>query len=140
MTATAAEVTRLRRMVDEDDETTYTDADLTDYIERYPAIDARGQVPLTWDTSTIPPTPVDNPRWIPTYDLHAAAADIWNEKAALLAGDYDFSADGGSYSRSQAFQQAQKAARFHLSRRKMGTVKLVMSPPLDVDEDRGWML
>ena len=56
MAATAAQIERLRRMVDEPDDTTYSDEAIKDYIEEYPLVDARGKEPYTWDTSTQPPT------------------------------------------------------------------------------------
>ena len=60
--------------------------------------DANGQIvgPLVdlglgWtDTSTSPPTLSENDDWIPTYDLHAAAADVWQEKGAAVAEDLAF--------------------------------------------------
>ena len=46
-------------------------------------------------------------------DLNAAAAIIWDEKAARASGAYDFSADGGDYKRSQLVAQYQaQAAKF----------------------------
>jgi hypothetical protein len=128
MAATAAEVARLRRMVNEADDTTYDDTALEETIESYPCIDERGEEPYTWDTSTDPPTQDDNDSWIATYDLNAAAADIWEEKAAVLAQDYDFNADGGRYSRSQAYEQAMKQARYYRSRRNPRTVTLRPEP------------
>lgn len=123
MSATAAEVARLRRMVNETDEYgDYTDSDLEDYIERYPRMDERGQKPYTYDTSTSPPTEEENDDWVPTYDLNAAAADIWEEKAAALAADFDFSADGASYTRSQKYQQAKDMAAHYRRRRSATTV------------------
>lgn len=38
-------------------------------------------------------------------DLNAAAAVIWDEKAAKVSGSYDFAADGGDYKRSQLVDQ-----------------------------------
>jgi hypothetical protein len=120
-------------MVAEPTATTYTDALLTTAIEKYPVMDERGQVPYTWDDSTTPPTQDENEDWAPTYDLNAAAADIWDEKAAGLAGKYDFSADGGTYHRSQAYEQAQKMARQYRSRRMPRTWKMAMYPPPETD-------
>lgn len=122
MSATAAQIGRLRRMTGETDSTTYDDETFAEYVERYAMTDARGEEPYTWDTSTDPPTQDDNDRWIPTYDLHAAAADIWEEKASSLSQDYDFSADGATFNRSQSYEQAMKQARFHRSRRMARTL------------------
>lgn len=122
MAATAAQVARLRRMVNEPGTDTYSDEDMEGYIEACHCIDERGEAPYTWDTSTEPPTQDDNDNWVPTYDLNSAAADIWEEKAAVLSQDFDFKADGGDYSRSQAYEQAMKQARLFRSRRNPGTI------------------
>lgn len=140
MTATAAQVAQLRRMVNESGAETYADTDLEDIIEAYPCLDARGEEPGDWDTSTSPPTWDANEDWIPTYDLSAAAAAIWEEKAAILAQDFDFNADGGDYTRSQTYEQAMKQARYYRSRRRPGTVTLVMHPKPDESSDPGWVL
>jgi len=126
---------KLRRMVNEPDSTTYTDSDIADYIEAYPLMDERGEVPYTWDTSTDPPSQDDNDDWIATFDLHAAAADIWEEKAAIVAVDFDFRADGGNYSRSQVYEAYMKQARYHRSRRTPQTHHGVMYPDPGASED-----
>lgn len=133
MAATAAQVAELRRMVNEPDATTYDDEALAGYIERYPCLDARGEEPYTWDTSTSPPTQDDNVDWIPTYDLHAAAADVWEEKAAAVAADFDFQADGASYSRSQKYEHCMTQARHHRARRKASTATLHKWPKEPVE-------
>jgi len=46
-------------------------------------------------------------------DLYAAAAEIWDEKAAAVSGNYDFEADGGKFSRSQmAAQYTENANKY----------------------------
>lgn len=51
--------------------------------------------------------------WQPTYDLNSAAAEGWRYKAAQLATATDFSSDGQSFSKSQAFKAAlDMAAKF----------------------------
>jgi hypothetical protein len=47
---------------------------------------------------------------------------VWEEKAAELAGDYDFAADGAKFDRSQAYEQARGRARWYWSRRSLKTV------------------
>jgi hypothetical protein len=128
MAATAAQLAELREMVAEATEATYTDEALTTIIEAYPLPDALGVLPYTWDYSTTPPTQDPEETWIPTYDLHAAAAQVWQAKAAKLAGNFDFSADGASYSRSQAYEMAMKQSRHHAARRAPGTVTSVVEP------------
>jgi len=131
MAATAAQIAQVRRMVNEPTTATYADADITTYIEHYPLMDALGETPYTWDTSTTPASQVANDAWVDTYDLAAAAADIWSEKAAGLAPNFDFSADGASYSRSQAYEQAMKQARYYRSRRSPKTATLQAWPKDD---------
>lgn len=114
-------------MVAEPDDTTYDDAAITTYIESYPHIDEQGELPYTLDSST-PPAQEANTSWIPTYDLHAAAADIWEEKAAAVAHKYDFSADGGNYSASNQYEQYMKQARNHRARRLPSTATMHKTP------------
>jgi hypothetical protein len=91
------DVDRLRRMVAEPTSTTYSDALLAEYIGKHPLTDSEGYEP-------------DDTSWTPTYDLNMAASDIWYEKAMLYVGDYAFTADGSTFHREQAYQQAMKAA------------------------------
>ena len=127
MSATAAQIARVRRMTNEPDTTAYSDADIQGYIEAHKLVDENGNSPRI-------PNPLDqdemiaNTEWVDTYDLNAAAADIWEEKAGVLSADYDFSADGGSYTRSQAYEQAMKQARAFRSRRSPGAIIQQPSP------------
>lgn len=129
MAATAAQIAELRRLVNEPTSATYTDLLLGDYIERYPVIDARGEEPYTYDLTTAPPSLDPNPNWMPSYDMNSAAADIWDEKAAKLAEDFDFRSEGREFSRSQAYEQAQRRAAYFRSRRAMKTIRQRMEPP-----------
>jgi len=134
MSATAAQIARLRRMVNELDDTTYDDDSLTGYIERYPLMDELGEEPYTWDTSTEPPTQDANDSWIATYDLNAAAADIWDEKVAKVAQDFNFSADGGRYDRAQVAEMFMKRARYYRGRRAIGVIA-PLAWPSELDTD-----
>ena len=134
MAATAAMAERLRRMVDEPTTTTYSDDLIDDYIEKYPLIDALGTDPQEVDFTTEPPTISEKDNWIPTYDLHAAAADIWEEKAATIAENFDFSADGGSFKRDQKYEHYMKQSRFHSSKRSAKTIKLWVEPKVILEE------
>jgi hypothetical protein len=126
MTATDEQIAELRRKVAEPTYDNYSDALLADYIERYPLVDSVGEAPYIDDDGELE----DNEYWTPTYDLNAAAAAIWSEKASTLAGNYDFSADGASYHRSQAYKQAQEQARYYSARRSIKTVTLRPEPKL----------
>lgn len=125
MTATAAMIAQVRRMTNETTTTIYEDADIQAYIEAHPLIDERGEQPYSWDTSTEPPTEEANDDWIATYCLHSAAAAIWEERAGVIADEFDFGADGGSFTRSQKYQQYMAQARWHQSRRSAKTVRLI---------------
>ena len=49
-----------------------------------------------------------------TYDLNAIAAGVWREKANMLAEGFDFTAEGASFTRSQAYRHAmQQASKWH---------------------------
>lgn len=100
-----ADVATLRRMTAEPESSAiYTDEVLTEILTSYSVCDGEGLMP-------------DEDGWIPTYDVHAAAAQVWEEKAGALAVEFDFSADGASFARSQAHQQAMAQARYHRARR-----------------------
>jgi hypothetical protein len=64
-----------------------------------------------------------------TYDLNAAAADVWRTKAAHFAGAYDVSTDNHTLKRSQLIAQAQQMAAMYAS---MGSNNVV-------DAERGDM-
>jgi len=60
-------------------------------------------------------TPLDV-GWTPTWDFNAAAAEGWGWKAGKVAGDFNFTADGASYSKADVLthcvdRQAHFAAR-----------------------------
>ncbi len=50
------------------------------------------------------------------YDMNAAAAAVWRDKAAYVAMSYDFSADGHSMSRSQMQKQYLQMADLYASK------------------------
>lgn len=127
MTASAALIERLRRMVAEPNNLTYSDATLSSYIERYPLVDQRGVNPFYLDTSTDPPTQVATAGWYPTYDLAAAAADVWEEKAAAEADDVPMPHEGQVYQQTKHSQYT-KQARYWRSRRAATAVTLIASP------------
>ncbi len=129
MTATASQIAELRRMTAEPTEATYNDATLTEYIERFPCVDALGHYPFIVEDDALE----TNPDWTATYDLHMAAAAIWEEKAAGSAHRHDFAADGGNYTRSQIYEQAMKQVRWHLARRNPRTIML--TPAVNPQDD-----
>jgi len=134
MSADAAMAAKLRRMVDESTEDTYTNELIDEYIERYPLIDVLGTDPREVDYTTEPPTISEKDNWIPTYDLHAAAADIWEEKAGAVADEFDFQADGGRFTRSQKEEKFLGKSRFHSSKRSAKTIELLVEPRVSLEE------
>lgn len=139
MAPTTAQIAELRRMVDEPTETTYSNSVLADYIAKYQLPDELGEQPYTWDTSTSPPTKDANEDWLPTYDLNAAAADIWAEKASSVAEDFTFSADGGNFSRAQVYEHYMKQARYYRGKRSMKSRKIGMYPKPDAYDNLQWV-
>ena len=107
-----SDVARLRRMIAEPTTGSppgpYTDADLVAAIERYPVPDPEDVYP-------------DEDGWIPSYDLAMAASEIWSEKAANVAANYDFSAGDESFSKSQQYTHALQQARYWQAKRIAGT-------------------
>ena len=94
----------------------YSDADLIEAIRRYPLSDAAGAAP-------------DESAWTGAWDIYQAAADICDEKAAAVAANFDFAADGGDYKRSQVYAQLTQLARRYRARRRAGTLTMVAEPP-----------
>jgi len=119
-------------LVNEPTTTTYSDDAIRAIIEQYPLPDERGVDPYYYDTTTDPPTQVTVTGWYPSYDLHRAAADIWEEKAALEAPNFDYPANGiggeGTHQHSQRYEHYMRMARFHGARAAAKTAVLRPSP------------
>ena len=135
MAATSAMVAQLRWMIDEPDSDPYTDEILEGYIETYPLLDVLGTEALEVDYTTTPPTLSERDNWIPTYDLHAAAADIWEEKSATVAEDYNITADGATLNRGDVQKQYMEKCRHHRSRRSAKTIKAWVEPRISPDQE-----
>jgi hypothetical protein len=71
-----------------------------------------------------------------SYDLRAAAADIWERKAAHYVTAYDFSADGASFKRSQLREHCLAMADHYRkdSQHRMKVSRLVRSDVAVDDE------
>jgi hypothetical protein len=135
----AATILQVRRWTGEVANSSYTDAELTVIIERYPTQDADGEDQLLdeWDegyTVGSGGTPVLNPDWTPTYDLHAAAADVWDEKAADAAKRFTFSADGASYNRNEVYRACVEQGQMHRSLSSFDQVKTKVGDLTDAAE------
>jgi len=101
----ATDIARLRRLTAEPSNATYEDATMLEYLHRYPLRDSDLNEP-------------DESDWTPTYDFNAAAADIWDEKAAGVAANFTFQADGGTYHEDEKYKHALGQARYHSARRR----------------------
>jgi len=123
----ATDIARLRRMVAESGTATYTDSLLVSAISSYPLPDASGEWPYLTSGSA-------NTAWTPTYDLARAAADVWEEKAAAIAGNFDFTADGATFNKSQVTEHYMKQARLWRSRRTPGNHEMVSYPSITVQD------
>lgn len=100
MALSADELTRLQMMSGESHKTTrsLTDADLQFIADNYAKIkDSDGNTPTASG-------------YTDTYDLYVAAAEAWRMKAGQFAEDFDFEAEGASFSRSQKYTNALKQA------------------------------
>lgn len=138
MSVSAAMIARVRLLVNEPTNAgNYTDALITAHISRYPCLDERGEKPYTFDTAE-PPAQVANANWIPTYDLYAASADIWAQKAAGVAEQFEFGSDDQSFKRNQIHEQYMKQMRMCLSRRRPTT--MTQLPKERVNEETYWIV
>jgi hypothetical protein len=97
MSASAEDLNDIRLMVAEPTATTYSDATLARYIEKYALTDSDGYEP-------------DDTDWTPTYDLNRAASVVWYQKAMTHVGDYKFTADGSTFERNEVYNQCMRAA------------------------------
>jgi hypothetical protein len=71
-----------------------------------------------WATPDTEGRPASDAAWVPSFDLNAAAAEGWRLKAGMVAGDFNFSADGASYSKADVLahcleMEAKYASRSH---------------------------
>lgn len=113
--ANLSDIARLRRMTAELAGGSYSDEELSDIIDSYEAVDKDGNFP-------------GSNQWTETYDLHAAAVEVWEAKAAVVHAQHDFSADGGSYQSSQVYDHCMDQARYHRARSRTTTVRGIKVP------------
>lgn len=102
MALTAAELATVKRNAGESHKTTPMVDDATIQLiadEVGLIVDADGNAPTATDYTT-------------TYDLAATTAGVWRAKASRLAEGYDFTAEGASFTRSQAYDHCMKQARY----------------------------
>ncbi len=66
-----------------------------------------------------------------SYDLNAAAADIWRQKAAWYAGAYDISTDSHSLSRGQLIEHCRMMADYYTSLAAPKSIVMLRSDTYD---------
>lgn len=114
-------IARLRRLTNEPTVSPYSDELLSSMLAAYPLMDSAGAEPT-------------DDAWLGAWDINRAAADVWEEKAAALAGAIDFAADGASFSRSQAHQHALALVKQFRGRRRVTSVTVPVYPaPAETD-------
>lgn len=59
---------------------------------------------------------VTDPGYVETWNLNAAAAEGWRRKAALVAGDFTFSADDASYSKGDVLANMEKMVAMYAAK------------------------
>ena len=117
--ALADDIRRLRRLTAEPTQTTYTDADLTEILGRCLTYDAEGRKPSTHGGVLL------DTLYQTTYDVYRAAAEVWEEKAATVAPEFDYSGDGANLSLSQKHAQYMQQAASMRARANVAIVEPV---------------
>lgn len=112
---TTEQLAQLRLMIAEPTDANFTDATLQLLADNCLIPDSEDREPGDTD-------------YIPTYDLNAVASIVWDMKASAIADEFDFSADGGSFQRSQKFQQYIKRAN-HYRGLSVASVKRMKQVP-----------
>lgn len=59
---------------------------------------------------------VTDPGYVETWNLNAAAAEGWRRKAALVAGDFTFSADDASYSKGDVLANMERMVAMYAAK------------------------
>lgn len=105
MTITSEDIARVRRMVNEPTDATYSDVTISGYLVEY------------------------------DEDKNYVAGEIWAEKASAIQSTmYNFSADGASYNLTDVFNNAVNQAKYYNSRRKVKS-NLWVKDPEEVDSE-----
>jgi hypothetical protein len=102
----ATDTARVRRLINEPTTATYTDADIQAALERNLTFDSTGRRPWTYNGTAL------DPLYVTTYDVYRASAELWDEKAAALTCQFDYSGDGANMSLKQKYDNAVQQAQF----------------------------
>lgn len=101
----ATDIARVRRLINEPTTATYTDADIQAALERNLTFDSTGRRPWTYNGTAL------DPLYVTTYDVYRTAGELWDEKAAALACQFDYSGDGANMSLKQKYDNAVAAGQ-----------------------------
>lgn len=88
-----------------------------------------------WATPDALGRPKSDADWDPSYDLNAAAAEGWRIKAGMVAGDFNFSADGASYSKADVLAHCLEMETKYASRSHGVLATLAGRPTLPASWD-----
>lgn len=88
-----------------------------------------------WRTPDAEGRPASDDAWDPSFDLNAAAAEGWRLKAAAVAGDFSFSADGASYSKADVLAHCLEMETKYASRSHGVMATLAGRPTLPPEWD-----
>jgi len=124
MAVTQDDIKRLRRMIVEPTEASYTDSDLTALLENTACTDVNGKDPTATD-------------WVATYNIFQVASEIWLEKSAAVADEFDFNADGGDFKRSPKQLMAVRQAAYFEGRSKALSLQMKQTPLTKITTS-GW--
>jgi hypothetical protein len=94
---------RLARITAAATDPTIDETELVDVLALNAFVDDDGRLP-------------DDPEWSGAWDLNAAAADIWRQKAALASSRITFTADGATFQRDIVFRNCLSMASYYGSR------------------------
>lgn len=99
----AAAKTRLSSMVAASSRPVLTDLQLEDLIDQGAVQDVTGNYPSA-------------ATWTPTWDLNVSAMEGWRWKAAQVAGDFTFSADGASFDKGAVLVQIERMVALYAAK------------------------
>lgn len=88
-----------------------------------------------WATPDTEGRPASDSAWVGSWDLNAAAAEGWRLKAAAVAGDFNFSADGASYSKADVLAHCLEMETKYASRSHGVLATLAGRPALPAEWD-----
>lgn len=105
----------LKSMTAADQRPVLSDVTLGALLDQYASVDSDGLAPT-------------DAGWTGTWYLNAAAAEGWRRKAAAVAGDFTFSADGASYDKGSVLANCERMVALYAAKDN-GTVTISDADP-----------